>query len=97
MRFWEVRRQFASSTDVVERVKTANISSRTIARAIQDQLLKDFSACSEFSDWFAREEVPEAPRPPAIVKPNPLNIAHDEHIAALEERIKRYELTHLRR
>lgn len=62
------------------------------ARAIQDQLLKDFSACSEFSDWFAREEVPEAPRPPAIVKPNPLNIAHDEHIAALEERIKRLKL-----
>ncbi|KAJ2979155.1 hypothetical protein NUW58_g7272 [Xylaria curta] len=50
------------------------------ARAIQDQLLKDFSARSEFSDWFAREEVPEAPRPPAIVKPNPRNIEHDEHI-----------------
>ncbi|KAI1116233.1 Mis12-Mtw1 protein family-domain-containing protein [Nemania sp. NC0429] len=62
------------------------------ARAIQDQLLKDFSSRSEFSDWFAREEVPEAPRPPAIVKPNPLNIAHEEHIAVLEERIKRLKL-----
>ncbi|KAI1162999.1 Mis12-Mtw1 protein family-domain-containing protein [Nemania serpens] len=62
------------------------------ARAIQDQLLKDFSSRSEFSDWFAREEVPEAPRPPAIVKPNPLNIQHDEHIATLEERIKRLKL-----
>ncbi|KAI0812098.1 Mis12-Mtw1 protein family-domain-containing protein [Xylaria sp. FL0064] len=59
------------------------------ARAIQDQLLKDFSSRSEFSDWFAREEVPVAPRPPAIVKPNPRNIEHDEQIVALEERIKR--------
>jgi kinetochore protein Mis13/DSN1 len=44
---------------------------------------------SEFSDWFAREEVP---RPPAIEKPNPRNIEHQERIAELEERIKRYEL-----
>ncbi|KAI1142475.1 Mis12-Mtw1 protein family-domain-containing protein [Hypoxylon sp. FL0543] len=56
------------------------------ARAIQDQLLKDFSSKSEFSDWFAREEVP---RPPAIVKPNPKNIEHEEKIVELEERIKR--------
>ncbi len=63
----------------------------SVARAIQDQLLKDFSSRSEFSDWFAREEVPEAPRPPAIVKPNPRNIEHDEQIVALEERIKRCE------
>lgn len=56
------------------------------ARAIQDQLLKDFSSKSEFSDWFAREEIP---RPPAIVKPNPKNIEHDEKIVALEERVKR--------
>ncbi|RYO97724.1 hypothetical protein DL765_011101 [Monosporascus sp. GIB2] len=56
------------------------------ARAIQDQLLKDFSSKSEFSDWFARED---APRPPAIVKPNPRNVEHDEKIVQLEERIKR--------
>lgn len=56
------------------------------ARAIQDQLLKDFSTKSEFSDWFSRDEVP---RPPAIVKPNPRNIEHEEKIVALEERIKR--------
>ncbi|KAI0879024.1 Mis12-Mtw1 protein family-domain-containing protein [Hypoxylon argillaceum] len=62
------------------------------ARAIQDQLLKEFSSRSEFSDWFAREEVPEAPRPPPIMKPNPRNIEHDEHIAALEERIKRLKV-----
>ncbi|KAI5927424.1 Mis12-Mtw1 protein family-domain-containing protein [Camillea tinctor] len=56
------------------------------ARAIQDQLLKDFASKSEFSDWFTREDVP---RPPAIVKPNPRNIEHDEKILELEERIKR--------
>ncbi|KAI0134165.1 Mis12-Mtw1 protein family-domain-containing protein [Xylariales sp. AK1849] len=56
------------------------------ARAIQDQLLKDFGSKSEFSDWFARED---APRPPAIEKPNPRNIEHEEKIAELEERIKR--------
>ncbi|RYP60481.1 hypothetical protein DL769_008086 [Monosporascus sp. CRB-8-3] len=56
------------------------------ARAIQDQLLKDFSSKSEFSDWFARDDVP---KPPAIVKPNPRNVEHDEKIVQLEERIKR--------
>ncbi|KAI1875595.1 uncharacterized protein JN550_001881 [Neoarthrinium moseri] len=59
------------------------------ARAIQDQLLKDFSSKSEFSDWFAREDVP---RPPAIEKPNPRNIEHEEKIAELEERIKRLKM-----
>ncbi|KAI1462835.1 Mis12-Mtw1 protein family-domain-containing protein [Annulohypoxylon moriforme] len=56
------------------------------ARAIQDQLLKDFASRSEFSDWFARDDIP---RPPAIVKPNPRNIEHEEKIVELEERIKR--------
>ncbi|KAH9900285.1 Mis12-Mtw1 protein family-domain-containing protein [Xylariomycetidae sp. FL2044] len=56
------------------------------ARAIQDQLLKDFSSKSEFSDWFSREDVP---RPPAIVKPNPRNIEHEEKIVELEQRIER--------
>jgi len=59
------------------------------ARAIQDQLLKDFSSRSEFSDWFAREDVPEVLKPPPIVKPNPRNIEHDEKIIELEDRIKR--------
>ncbi|KAI1389428.1 Mis12-Mtw1 protein family-domain-containing protein [Hypoxylon trugodes] len=56
------------------------------ARAIQDQLLKDFASKSEFSNWFTRDDIP---RPPAIVKPNPRNIEHEEKIVALEERIKR--------
>ncbi|KAI0905096.1 Mis12-Mtw1 protein family-domain-containing protein [Ustulina deusta] len=76
---------------LAEKPPLGSLNSNAIlgARAIQDQLLKDFSSRSEFSDWFAREEVPEAPRPPAIVKPNPRNIEHDEQIVALEERIKR--------
>ncbi|KAK3945899.1 Mis12-Mtw1 protein family-domain-containing protein [Diplogelasinospora grovesii] len=56
------------------------------ARAIQDQLLKDFGSRSEFSDWFAREE---APKPPVVLKPNPRNIEHDAKIAELEAKIKR--------
>ncbi|KAH6652685.1 Mis12-Mtw1 protein family-domain-containing protein [Truncatella angustata] len=56
------------------------------ARAIQDQILKDFGSKSEFSDWFSREDVP---RPPAIEKPNPRNTEHEEKIAELEDRIKR--------
>ncbi|KAI0446198.1 Mis12-Mtw1 protein family-domain-containing protein [Xylaria telfairii] len=76
---------------LAEKPPLGSLNSNAIlgARAIQDQLLKDFSSRSEFSDWFAREDVAEAPRPPAIVKPNPRNIEHDEHIVSLEERIKR--------
>ncbi|KAK0728577.1 Mis12-Mtw1 protein family-domain-containing protein [Lasiosphaeria miniovina] len=56
------------------------------ARAIQDQLLKDFGARSEFSDWFSRED---APRPPVVLKPNPRNIEHDVRVAEYEAKIAR--------
>lgn len=56
------------------------------ARAIQDQLLKDFGSRSEFSDWFSRDDAPKAP---VILKPNPRNIELDEKIAQLEENVKR--------
>ncbi|KAK0720596.1 Mis12-Mtw1 protein family-domain-containing protein [Lasiosphaeris hirsuta] len=56
------------------------------ARAIQDQLLKDFGSRSEFSDWFSRED---APKPPVVLKPNPRNIEHDAKIVEYEARIKR--------
>lgn len=59
------------------------------ARAIQEQILKDFGSKSEFSDWFPREDAQDLPRPPAIEKPNPRNIEHEVKIAELEERIKR--------
>lgn len=57
------------------------------ARAIQDQLLKEFSSRPEFSDWFSREDVP---RQPAILKPNPRNLEHDAKIAELEAKVERY-------
>ncbi|KAK0658920.1 putative kinetochore protein mis13 [Cercophora samala] len=56
------------------------------ARAIQDQILKDFASVSEFSDWFSREE---APKPPVVLKPNPRNEDYDRKIEEMEERIKR--------
>ncbi|KAH6972631.1 Mis12-Mtw1 protein family-domain-containing protein [Ilyonectria destructans] len=57
------------------------------ARAIQDQLLKDFAARSEFSDWFSRDD--SVPKAPVIPKPNPRNIELDEKLAQLEINIKR--------
>lgn len=56
------------------------------ARAIQDQLLKEFGTKPEFSDWFARESVP---KPPAVLKPNPRNLEHDAKIAELEARVEK--------
>lgn len=63
-----------------------------IARAIQDQLLKDFGSNSEFSDWFSREDEPSSTarsKRPVVIKPNPVNVDHEQRIAALEARIKR--------
>lgn len=64
-----------------------------IARAIQDSLLKDFGSKSEFSDWFSREDEPSAaaqPKRKVVIEPNPVNVEHEQKIAALEARIKRY-------
>ncbi|KAL2190794.1 hypothetical protein L209DRAFT_775871 [Thermothelomyces heterothallicus CBS 203.75] len=58
------------------------------ARAIQDQLLKDFGARSEFSDWFSREDAPKPPIP-VVLQPNPRNVDYDAKIAELEARIER--------
>ncbi|OLN85881.1 Kinetochore protein mis13 [Colletotrichum chlorophyti] len=55
------------------------------ARYIQEQLLKDFSTKSEFSDWFSREE---GPKKPVVYKPNPRNIEHQEKIEQLEQKKK---------
>lgn len=70
--------------EVQEGKKMTNFS---IARAIQDQLLKDFASRPEFSDWFSRDDVPKAP---VVLKPNPRNTELDEKMAQLEENIKRY-------
>ncbi|KAL9572208.1 hypothetical protein ACKAV7_003696 [Fusarium commune] len=59
------------------------------ARAIQDQLLKDFAAGSEFSDWFSRED--DGPNVPVVLRPNPRNMELDEKLAQLEINIKRLQ------
>ncbi|KAL6865922.1 hypothetical protein ACO1O0_002021 [Amphichorda felina] len=66
---------------------TANSSVIHGARAIQDQLLKDFASRSDFSDWFSRDESPKAA---VVLQPNPRNIELDEKLAQLEESIKKY-------
>ncbi|CAK7266467.1 hypothetical protein SEPCBS57363_002108 [Sporothrix epigloea] len=75
---------------------SANSSALLGARAIQDQLLKDFANKAEFSNWFGRDDVLDEtsdntnkPKKPVILKPNPRNIEHEEKIAELEARIKR--------
>jgi kinetochore protein Mis13/DSN1 len=67
--------------------RTPNAHAILGARAIQDQLLKDFTARSEFSDWFSRDD--SVPKAPVILKPNPRNIELDEKLSQLEINIKR--------
>ncbi|KAJ5930108.1 hypothetical protein N7466_005601 [Penicillium verhagenii] len=64
-------------------------SSRLAARAIQDELLKDFSNNSELSNWFDREDV----NPPTVVvkKPNPRNVQNSDKIKELEEQIQKLQ------
>jgi len=57
------------------------------ARAIQDQILKDFASRSEFSDWFTRDDVES--RAKVVLKPNPRNLEMDEKLASLQEKIDR--------
>ncbi|KAI9786989.1 MAG: hypothetical protein M1816_007740 [Peltula sp. TS41687] len=55
------------------------------AQVILKELLKDFSKCSEMSDWFSREEtVPKA----VIKKPNPRNIANAARVEELEKQVR---------
>ncbi|KAF4439821.1 hypothetical protein F53441_12444 [Fusarium austroafricanum] len=68
---------------------TPNSNAILGARAIQDQLLKDFAARSEFSDWFSRED--DLAKVPVVLKPNPRNIELDEKLAQLEINIKRLQ------
>lgn len=63
------------------------LANSVLARAIQDQLLKDFASRSEFSDWFSRDD--DVAKPKAVLKPNPRNIELDEKMASLEAKIKR--------
>jgi kinetochore protein Mis13/DSN1 len=64
-------------------------STRTAARAIEEELLKDLANRSELSDWFSREDIPEAPKE-IPERPNPKNRQNAEKITELEQQIKRY-------
>ncbi|PNP56838.1 hypothetical protein FNYG_15323 [Fusarium nygamai] len=68
---------------------TPNSNAILGARAIQDQLLKDFAAGSEFSDWFSRED--DGPNVPVVLRPNPRNMELDEKLAQLVINIKRLQ------
>ncbi|POR38651.1 Kinetochore protein mis13 [Tolypocladium paradoxum] len=68
---------------------TPNANAILGARAIQDQLLKDFASRSEFSDWFSRDD--DGAKPKVVLKPNPRNIELDEKMASLEGKIKRLQ------
>ncbi|OAA55436.1 Mtw1 kinetochore complex, DSN1 [Cordyceps fumosorosea ARSEF 2679] len=57
------------------------------ARAILDELTKEFSTRPEFYNWFGRDEsVAPATR---VLKPNPRNMELDKKMASLEARIQR--------
>ncbi|KAF6528288.1 hypothetical protein HZS61_008590 [Fusarium oxysporum f. sp. conglutinans] len=68
---------------------TPNSNAILGARAIQDQLLKDFGAGSEFSDWFSRED--DGQNVPVVLRPNPRNMELDEKLAQMEINIKRLQ------
>ncbi|KAG5746174.1 hypothetical protein H9Q69_009216 [Fusarium xylarioides] len=68
---------------------TPNSNALLVARAIQDQLLKDFAARSEFSDWFSRED--DAPKVPVVLKPNPRNTELGEKLSQLEINIEKLQ------
>lgn len=61
-----------------------------LARAIQEEILKEFSSNSDLSNWFSREDV----NPPRVVvkKPNPRNVQNTDKIKELEEQIQKYEV-----
>lgn len=60
----------------------------SLARAIQEEILKEFSSNSDLSNWFSREDV----SPPTVVvkKPNPRNVQNTDKIKELEEQIQKY-------
>ncbi|KAI9723817.1 MAG: hypothetical protein M1828_004067 [Chrysothrix sp. TS-e1954] len=60
----------------------------SLARAIQEELLKDFTEKSELSDWFNRDDVPAAI---LIKQPNPRNIENASKLQELESEVKRLE------
>ena len=67
----------------------SDVSAILAARAIQDELLKDFTNRSEMSEWYNREE---EIRPAVLVKrPNPRNVQNASKLQELEAEVQRYE------
>lgn len=60
-----------------------------LARAIQDQILKDFAARSECSNWFDRDD-DAPPSSTAVPLPNPRNVELADKLVALEAKIQRF-------
>lgn len=60
------------------------------ARAIQDQLLKEFANRSECSDWFSRDDEEPQRKAPVVLEENPRNKEHREKIEQLEAKVKRF-------
>ncbi|KAF2453618.1 Mis12-Mtw1 protein family-domain-containing protein [Lineolata rhizophorae] len=61
------------------------------ARAIQQELLDDFSNKSEMSNWFDREEQDDAANEPLVKQPNPRNVQNAQKLQELEEEVKRLQ------
>lgn len=57
------------------------------ARAIQDELLKDFTNKSEMSEWYSREE--EVKPAVLVKKPNPRNQQNALKLVELEAEVER--------
>ncbi|KAJ5475630.1 hypothetical protein N7539_007917 [Penicillium diatomitis] len=66
-----------------------DISARLAARAIQEEILKEFSSNSDLSNWFSREEV--GPAKVVVKKPNPRNVQNTEKIKELEGQIQKLQ------
>lgn len=65
----------------------ASKTDETLARVIQEELLKNFSTNAGLSNWFSREDV----NPPTVVvkKPNPRNVQNTDKIKELEGHIQK--------
>jgi hypothetical protein len=68
-------------------VMVKTLSNKISARQIQEELIKDFSAKEDLSDWWSREDEAGPSKPK---RPNPRNIRNQEKLQELEEEIKRY-------
>ncbi|KAG6010478.1 hypothetical protein E4U21_006480 [Claviceps maximensis] len=61
------------------------------ARAIQDQILKDFALRSDCSNWFDRDN-DAPPSSTAVLMPNPRNVELDDKLVALEAKIQKLQI-----